>query len=99
MAEMRSNRNGACDDSGRLDQVIERIETTLPKIHRLCKVKKKQKRNEVVEGHDVVDDRVRSRFQELSEDPIVNLGGTEIIESPLIEINGSHEHRSDRNSA
>ena len=61
-----------------LDAVIRKIDASLPAIHRMCKVK--QKRASTLP-------KVRARFQELVDDPILNDAGTDIV-VPQTKING-----------
>lgn len=91
-----------CEIEDRLDDVIEQIEDALPRIHKMCKVDKKQKRRP---STDKIRRQAKSRFQELSEDPIVNSSGTDIIECDcgLTKANGAlaHDHvcKKDKESA
>lgn len=87
MAPLRPAGCSAADPD-QLDDVIEKIETTLPRIHKMCRVRKKQKRSPT----EKLRSETKSRFQELSEDPIVNSEATEIIEGPPPVINGPHDH-------
>lgn len=89
MAPMRPADRSAAD-TDQLDDVIEKIETTLPRIHKMCRVQKKQKKSPT----DRLPPGTASRFKELSEDPIINSEATEITEGPPMKINGAHDHKN-----
>ena len=78
------------NDLGRLDEVIESIETALPHIHQMCRVHRKQKKSPT----DRLSRDTVSRFQELSEDPIVNIDATDIIGPLPLNINGDHNPKN-----
>lgn len=54
-----------------LDEVIERIDQSLPAIHRLCRVRRKQKKSPTDRLPIKQAQLMRARFEEMSEDPVV----------------------------
>jgi hypothetical protein len=73
-------------ETGRLDTVIQQIETDLPAVHRLCTAMGKQKKSPI----ERLNPESKTRLRELSQDPIMNDEGTDILETPMIKINGYH---------
>jgi hypothetical protein len=65
-----------------LDDVIQKIDESLPAIHQMCKVKQKRSPTSAM---------MRARFKELVEDPILNEEGTDIKEAPPTKVNGAHD--------
>jgi hypothetical protein len=61
--------------------VIQKIDESLPAIHQMCKIKQKKSPPPA---------KVRARFKELVEDPLLNEEGTDILEAPPTKINGFH---------
>lgn len=71
-----------------LDEVIERIDQSLPVIHRMCRVQKKQKKSPT--DRLPAKQEAQRRLKELSEDPILTDSGDDIAAEPLRKINGFH---------
>lgn len=67
-----------------LDEVIEKIDATLPVIHKMCRTRKKQKKTPT----DRLKADARRRLKELSEDPILTENGSDIREESPTQVNG-----------
>jgi len=82
MTPMFPPKRSSAEAPSILDDVIQKIDESLPMIHQMCRIKQKRTRP---------TDRVRARFKELVEDPILNEDGTDIREVPPTKINGFHK--------
>ena len=75
--------NGDSYDSQRLDDVIKRIDSALPQIHKMCKSTKSQK-----PPTERLCREAAPRFRQLLRDPIVNADATEILAKKPPHLNG-----------
>lgn len=74
-----------------LDEVIQQIDQALPRIHRMCKLQKKQKKAPTSR----LPEDAQRRMRELSEDPIFTDNGTDTRSEVLDRINGFHQEESE----
>lgn len=61
-----------------LDDVIQKIDESLPAIHRMCRIEKKQKKTPASRLPPDKARLAKARFQEMREDPLLNEEGTDV---------------------
>ena len=73
-----------------LDEVIERIDQSLPAIHRMCAIRKKQSRRKATTDRLLPEQakHVKAAFREMVDDPLLTESGDDITEGPVQTING-----------
>ena len=79
-----SNDEGDVD----LDEVIEKIDKSLPKLHKIAAVRKKQSKRKAPSDSFPIAQMMRARaaFAEMVEDPLLTESGDDITDGPAKKI-------------
>jgi hypothetical protein len=88
----------AVEEETVLDEVIQKIDESLPAIHRMVAVRKKQSRRRTATDRLAPEEarRAQAAFQEMKDNPLLTDSGDDIRESPLQKINGASPKSEDQ---